>query len=296
MIVDRIEDYIRGNYTPTPEQFALADAMSEERGRREREMFNGFFVDMGLDDEERPGVSGSSPFWCYRRLQYGETKVAKEPPAPRALLAWYMGRGVESMVQRLIVLTQTNVVWPKLIDGKLVEKEVTLDTPYGPVSGHVDLVMDIKDQEIPVEIKSSATFGWKKIRGTRTVDDLFGHYTQLQFYIHAMKAPGGIYVSVAKETGHSCEVHLDKDNETLREIMTACARLKTNLEAGSIAPHHDWALKTKRTKEFPGYEQLASIRCGYCAWTAGCHNGVARTTNARKQPVWLRKIEEEATK
>ena len=290
MIVDKIESYLRGEYTPTPEQFALADAMSKERGARELAMFNGFFSG-GYDhskDDDRPTISGSSPFWCVKRLQYGVLRAEKLPVAPRTLWAWYIGRCVESMVQRLVVLTYEDVRWPRLIDGELVEKECTLDTPAGPIKGHVDLVVGVNDKEIPVEVKSSATYGWNKTKREKVVDDMFGHRTQCQFYANAMEAPGAIYISVKKETGHYLELHLDTDPRFAEGIRKVVDEVTTATDMGVTLDRPTWANEMKSPSEFPGMEQVGSVRCSYCSWVNRCHAGVERRTNKRGTPVWLR--------
>jgi CRISPR/Cas system-associated exonuclease Cas4 (RecB family) len=298
MIVDRIEALIRGDIKPTQAQLQLAAKMSFERGQREWPMFDDFFLHGGRDDPSRPPISASSPWFCDRRLGLALRKQPKEPPAPRALLAWYLGRCVESMVQRQIVLTHENVLWPKLIDNQLVEKECTLDLDGYEVKGHVDVVLGIDDPlngmvAIPVEIKSAATYGWKKTKSTRAVDPMFGHDAQLQFYINALDAPFGIYVSVAKETGHACEVHVERDESYVHRFAESMSHVHAMHALDGLPEHPAFCTKRATTHHGQPVHVLSSVRCTYCPYTTAC-TGHVRATDPKGKPIWIKEREASA--
>ena len=303
MILDRIEQYVRGLYTPGERELRLANAMTAERGDRQSKVFRDLFQDRegeeqvdvftlepdeGEEPKPRSFLRGSSPWYCARRMFYALTRSPQEPPAPRTYMAWYLGRCVESMVQRLIVLTNPTVTWPRLEKDartareRLVEHVVTRNVGGGIVHGHVDLVLDYEGHETPVEIKSTSEFGFKMLEKRRTVEDTFGHLSQLNFYMDAMGSDRGFYVAVNKSTGHALEMEVRRDHALIIEN-DASGERAINAAASGVAPAHpEWAA----LKRVGNVEEVTSIRCGYCPYTERCL-GVRRETRDGK-PVWQR--------
>ncbi|MEB3198836.1 MAG: PD-(D/E)XK nuclease family protein [Candidatus Sericytochromatia bacterium] len=256
MIVDKLEAWIRDGMPTTPERVERARALM----RKHADMALGNWS--GEPEENRPLVTLSSSFWCSRKIHYDLIRAPKERVAPRALDAFGIGQMVEAMLVSKCILAGLPVMYP---------------TPYGEqyrhhmmvagqlLRGSVDMVLeDDQGRLIPVEIKSMADFGWDSVKRSGKIDDTFGHAGQLGRYIHLMDAPYGIYLGVKKSTGHTLEIHVQKDQAVFEETTRSLQEAMAGLPAMPA-----WAA----TKKIAGCEQIDSVRCGYCPYRAMCFPG-----------------------
>lgn len=290
MICDRIEDYLRAR-PPIPADLLLraeallaGDALDSFR--------RNFIRPPSENGKGRNAVTLSSHFFCARSIHYALQRTRKEPPAPRAFLAFHLGDNVEQMVVALAILAGAPVLWPTQGgQQKVVERVIDGDV----IVGHVDAVLtaDGCPNGMPVEVKSMSEYGFDKSRA-EGVDDTFGYRSQLTNYMAALGSPRGLFVGVNKSTGHVFEEEIALDAKLLAANDAAYAEAKRGLPERPA-----WAKTLRLTGNPPGgggkrvpLEQIDSVRCGYCAYRPVCWAGYEQVVVSGK-PVYRRVLAQE---
>lgn len=281
MIVDKIEDYLRAAKPPDP---ALVARVQRLMGTDGWDSFRRNFIDFGRGGVARKPVTLSSHFYCARHIHYDLEASPKEPPAPRAFLAFRLGDEVELMTVGLAIVSGVDVLWPTA-DGE--QKAVSADFGGDILPGHIDMVIRHQGEEIPVEIKSMSEYGWEKSK-REGVEDTFGYVGQLQNYIAAIGAKRGLFVGINKSTGHPFEQEILADPAHVAAMRAAYAEAKNGLP-----PRPAWA--TIKDVRAPGgaVTQIDSVRCGYCGHRAVCWPGYEMQVVSGK-PVYRRPVESKA--
>lgn len=269
MIVNKIEDYLRARPTPDAARLAWAEAILA--GDALDSFRRNFIQPTTENGKGRASVTLSSHFYCPRDIHYSLAKTPKEPPAPRAYLAFHLGDNVEQMIVALAVLAGVPLRWPQP-DGKQAVVERVVDGDR--LVGHVDAVVEDGGGLVPVECKSMSEFGWDKSKA-EGVDDTFGYVSQLTNYMAAMGVKRGLFVGVNKSTGHCFEEEIGLDADLLARNDAAYAAAKRGLPDRPA-----WAKVTAMTaksatsgdKKVP-IEEIDSVRCGYCGFRPVCWPG-----------------------
>lgn len=277
MICDKIDAYLRGERVAADSRM-LDTATEFFRTSLTRNLTN-------HKHEERTGLHASSDWRCAKRIlakQRGAPRVAQNP---RSSIAFLLGDTIEQMGILLSRLAGVDVVTPGL-DGK--QERGTIEVEGENIAYALDMtVRDPAGAVVPVDWKSMASYGFDEFeeairnpQGKWWNEERFGYLTQLRLYMKAKNAAYGLFVGVAKETGHMAEMHVPQDPSWWEEF-TARVRYYSSWKVKEEYPPRP-ALATSSVK--PGsnlrpdgtkgaVEEIDWWYCRYCPVIEFCWPG-----------------------
>lgn len=216
---------------------------------------------------------------CKIKLWYKINKVdLAEEPRPNALLKFFFGDMIESLVLNLAVAAGHRV------EGQQSRMEIN------GIKGHRDAVID----GVTVDVKSASPMSFKKFKeGRLREDDPFGYISQLSSYVYAAKDDDlvvdkqrGAFLVVDKVNGH---IHLD--------VHDFSEELKTKeQEVEDIKKVVKGPKPTERLEPVPQSKDSLNTKlctqCSYCEYRKDCWPE-ARTFLYSHGPVHLVHVEKE---
>ncbi|MCH9712526.1 MAG: hypothetical protein K0U20_07895 [Proteobacteria bacterium] len=204
---------------------------------------------------ERRGHLGASQIGerCSRKLWYGFRNVADEKFNGMMLKLFMRGHREEPFILEDL----------KKIGIKIKSEQKTF-REFGHFGGSCDGIGEFNGDEFLLELKTSNTSGFKKIKKSGVYYSKYQHYVQMQTYMHAFNLSKALYLVVCKETDELYTEWVEYDKVFAVSIFN---KAKHIIESDVVPPKI-------------GLDE-SSFECRFCAHKKICWNNYPPQVNCR---------------
>jgi len=136
---------------------------------------------------------------------------------------------------------------------EVVASEVDIP-PNEFISGRVDAIVAVDDQNYVLELKSIGSYGFKLLDEPR-----LEHVHQLQLYMHFFKIPQGILLYENKDNHQLKEFDISYDDELAESIIAKLQQVMNDIRADEMPPK-------------PNLTRDLEWRCRCCGFRASCNS------------------------